>query len=275
VAGPIVLLTDFGLDDAYVGTMKGVILGVNPRATIVDLCHQVPPQNVAEGALLLAESYRYFPADSIFVAVVDPGVGSARRPIALRSPHGTFVGPDNGLFGGIARDFGVIAPPAGGRARLAGSYVAGVTLANAQYFLPRVSATFHGRDVFAPVAAHLSLGVALTALGPALSDLEILPSPAVERRPGELIGHVARVDRFGNAITDLVAADLAPFASPVVEVAGQQIVGISHHYAQRAGLIALVSSSDRLEIAVSGGNAAAALGLRAGDPVRVREGGTS
>lgn len=273
MSGPIVLLTDFGLDDAYVGTMKGVILGVNPRVTIVDLCHQIRPQNVAEGALLLAESYRFFPSETIFVAIVDPGVGGERRPIALGTPRGTFIGPDNGLLGTVARDFGVTAPAGGGRTTLRGTDVVGVTLANASYFLPRVSATFHGRDVFAPVAAHVSLGVPLAALGPLLSDLEILPTLPIERQPGEIVGHVVHVDRFGNAIADVAVADLAPFVTPIVEVAGQRIVGLSHHYAPGAGLIALIGSSDHLEIAVSGGSAAALLGLSVGDRVSVRERG--
>lgn len=271
MSGPIVLLTDFGLADAYVGTMKGVISRVNPNAPLVDLCHQVPPQGIAEGAYLLASSYRYFAPTAIFVAVVDPGVGSERRAIALRTSHGRFVGPDNGIFGLVAQDFGVPAPTHSCLAPLTGTGVVGVILANARYFLPRVSATFHGRDVFAPVAAHLSLGVPLAALGPPLRDLVVLPAPRPERRPGEIVGHVIHVDRFGNAITDVSAADLAQLPAPVVEVAGQRIVGLSHHYAERAGLLALIGSDDRLEIALSGASAATALGLRPGDPVIIRE----
>ena len=271
MAGPIVLLTDFGLDDAYVGTMKGVILRINPRVSIVDLCHQVAPYGIAEGAWLLASSYPYFAPDAIFVAVVDPGVGSERRAIALETPRGTFVGPDNGLFGPIVGDFGARAPAAGGRASLAGSPVEAVVLSDERYFLPRVSATFHGRDVFAPVAAHLSLGVPLAALGPPLVDLVVLPAPRPERRAGEILGHVLHVDRFGNAITDLTAADLQGLARPVIEAAGQRIVGLSHHYAERAGVLALLGSAGHLEIAVSGGSAAMALGLRVGDPVIARE----
>jgi S-adenosylmethionine hydrolase len=272
VAGPIVLLTDFGLADAYVGIMKGVILRVNPEATVIDLCHHISPQDVAGGALLLAESYRYFPESSIFVAVVDPGVGSARRAIGLSTPAGTFLGPDNGVLGLVARDFGAVSNASGDRADLAGSSIAGVTLSNPHYFLPRVSATFHGRDVFAPVAAHLAAGVPLAALGPPLVDLAIVPSPMAERQANRLVGHVRHVDHFGNAITDVTPTDLAGLAAPVVEVAGQRIAGLSHHYAERSGLLALVGSSERLEIAVNGGSAAATLGLKVGDLVVVREG---
>ncbi len=267
MAGPIALLTDFGLEDAYVGTMKGVILRINPSATIVDLCHQVAPQAIAEGAFLLATSYRYFASDAIFVAVVDPGVGSERRPIALKTPHGTFVGPDNGLFGLVASECGVAVPRDGGRASLAGSSVVGVVLAERRYFLPDVSATFHGRDIFAPVAAHLSLGTPLEALGPPLEEIVTLPVPRPERQGDRIVGHVAHVDRFGNLITDVTEADLESLAHPVIEVAGRRIAGISHHYAERAGVLALVGSSGRLEIAVNGGSAAAALGLRVGDSI--------
>lgn len=267
MAGPIALLTDFGLDDAYVGTMKGVILRINPTATIVDLCHAVAPQAVAEGAFLLATSYRYFAPETIFVAVVDPGVGSERRPIALRTPRGTFVGPDNGLFGMVVRDFGVAMPRDGGRASLGGSPVVGVVLAEERYFLPNVSATFHGRDIFAPVAAHLSLGTPVEALGPPLTDLITLPMPRPEHRGDRIVGHIVHVDRFGNLITDVTEDDLKQLISPVVEAAGQRIVGISHHYAERTGLLALVGSSGRLEIALNGGSAAITLGLHAGDSI--------
>jgi S-adenosylmethionine hydrolase len=271
MSGPIVLLTDFGLQDAYVGIMKGVILRINPSATIVDLCHAVAPQDVAEGALLLADSYRFFPADAIFVGVVDPGVGSARRAIALETPHGRFVGPDNGLFSGVVADFGVRLPALAGAAALQGSAVHGVALESRQFFLPQVSATFHGRDVFAPVAANLSLGVPFSALGPPLVDLVVLPTPKTELQSGLLRGQVIHLDHFGNAITNLEAADLASFRAPVVEVAGQQIVGLSQHYAERPGLLAHVDSSGRLEIALNGGNAAQVLGIRVGEPVTVRE----
>jgi len=272
VAGPIVLLTDFGLDDAYVGVMKGVILRIDPRAVIVDLCHQVAPQGIAEGAFLLASGYRYFDPGAIFVAVVDPGVGSERRPIALKTPHGAFVGPDNGLFGPIAEQFGARAMADAGRLSLTGSTLEGVTLANDRYFLPEVSATFHGRDVFAPVAAHLSLGVPLATLGPRLADLIALPAAGPEHRDGDLIGHVVHIDRFGNLITDLTGADLRHLARPVVLIAGQRIAEISHHYAERTGLLALVGSSGHLEIAKAGGSAAAVLGVGVADEVILREG---
>ena len=140
----ITLLTDFGGRDTYVGVMHGVIHGINPRATVVDLCHEVPPQDLRTAAFHLATAYRYFPAEAIHVVVVDPGVGSARRPMAVRASHGTFVAPDNGLLSPVlARE----------------PVEAIVELSNPEFWLMPVSATFHGRNVFAPVAAHLSLGV--------------------------------------------------------------------------------------------------------------------
>jgi len=268
---PIVLLTDFGLVDSYVGVMKGVILSINPVARIVDLSHAIAPQDVAAGARMLAESYRYFPAEAIFVGVVDPDVGSARRGVALRTPRGRFVGPDNGLFSDVLDDLGLVLPRGGGRLASRHPSVEAVTLENPVYFLPQVSRTFHGRDIFAPVAAHLSLGVPLGALGPSTEDLVGLARPAVEIRPDEVRGRVVQIDRFGNAITDIRSRHLTGIRAPVVLAAGQRIIGISSHYAEQVGLLALIGSSDHLEIALNGGDAATALGLRREDPIVVRE----
>ena len=268
MAGPIVLLTDFGDRDGYAGTMKGVVLGINPAATLVDLSHAIPPQDVAAGAFVLGTSYRYFPEGAIFVAVVDPGVGSARRAIALDVPPYTFVGPDNGLFSLVLTDY-AISSPVGGTVSLAGTGVTGVALENPAYFLATVSTTFHGRDVFAPVAAHRSLGVPLAALGPPLSDVVSLPTPRPVWQNGALVGQVIYVDRFGNAITNITRNDLSGFPLPVVEVAGLQIVGVRQQYAGGSGLLALIGSSDRLEIALNGGNAVTELGLGLATPVVV------
>ncbi|HLH72157.1 MAG TPA: SAM-dependent chlorinase/fluorinase [Chloroflexota bacterium] len=271
MAGPIVLLTDFGERDGYVGTMKGVILRINPSVTIVDLSHTIPPQDVTDGAFVLGTSYRYFPAGSIFVAVVDPGVGSERRAIALSAGAYTFVGPDNGLFTLVLADFAVPTPDGGGLASLMGTPVTGVVLEKSEYFLPTVSATFHGRDVFAPVAAHHSLGVPLAAFGPPLTEVVSLPSQRPRWENGALSGQVIHVDRFGNAITNITRAELARLTLPVVEVVGLQIVGLQHQYAGASGLLALIGSSDRLEIALNGGNAAVEFGLAVGTPVVVEE----
>ena len=163
--GPIVLATDFGTADGFVGVMKGVILSINPAARIVDLTHEIAPQNVRDAAFVLWSAYRYFPPTSIIVGVVDPGVGGDRRGVAVQTPRGIFVGPDNGIFSEL------LALPAA-KVR---------HIANTKLFLPNVSATFHGRDIFAPVAAHLAAGVAASRVGPLIAAALTLPSPVAVR----------------------------------------------------------------------------------------------
>jgi S-adenosylmethionine hydrolase len=281
----ITLTTDFGLADGYVGTMKGVILGIAPDACLVDITHQIAPQDVRQAAFVLYSAYPFFPSHAVHLVVVDPGVGSARRPIALRAPTGTFVGPDNGVFTYVlARE----------------PVEALVELADPRYRLPGVSHTFHGRDVFAPVAAHLATGVAMAALGPSISDPVTFPLPRLEIGSGAVAGEVLHADHFGNAITsigtlvwdgaELVletafrdagckkqgARRMEPTrfraSEAVVVVAGQEIVGVRHTYAEAepGEVLALVGSEGHLEIAVREGSAAQRLGLRPGDAVEVR-----
>lgn len=272
--GLIALLTDFGLDDPYVGIMKGVIARLNPAATVLDLCHGVRPQNVREGAFLLATALPYFPPGTVFVAVVDPGVGTARRPLALATPAGFFVGPDNGLLtwalpGGPT---GLETTPREGPLPPG---VRAVELTNPAYWLPTVSATFHGRDIFAPVAAHLARGVPLEDLGRPLDRILWLPRPRpVRRSDGTLEAHVLHIDRFGNLITDLEPADLRPLGPrPVFTVGSSQIVGLVRTYAEGQGLVALVGSSGHLEIALPNGSAARQTGLDLGAIIVVAPGG--
>lgn len=253
----VTLLTDFGHRDHYVGVLKGVLLARAPHVQIVDLCHEVQPQDVHGAALLLAASYRFFPCSTIHVVVVDPGVGTERRALAIATPAGRFVGPDNGVFSYVLDE-----QPA---ARV-------VELREARYWLPSVSQTFHGRDIFAPVAAALAAGVALDALGPPVADPVRLAVPGVEiLADGARRGAVVYVDRFGNLITNLRVADLPP-EPLVVEIGTHVIHGLSPHYAVAAPLVALVGSTGRLEIAVPRGDAAQALGLGVGAPVVVRSG---
>ncbi|MBI3966139.1 MAG: SAM-dependent chlorinase/fluorinase [Chloroflexi bacterium] len=251
----ISLLTDFGTRDPFVGVMKGVILGINPDVLLVDLTHGIPPQNVAAGAFALATSHAYLPAGSIHLAVVDPGVGSDRRGIAIQTARATFVGPDNGLFS-LAL------------AELAPEEYRAVALLEAKYWLPEVSATFHGRDIFAPVAACLSLGLPLEQLGPAVSDLVRLPVSTPRTLPdGIIVGHVLHVDRFGNAITNVRGSQVAFRA--LIAVGGAQIDELSRSYADGAELLALIGSTGYLEIAVKNGSAAERLGLTVGSEVLV------
>jgi len=255
----ITLTTDFGLEDAYVGVMKGVILGINPAASIVDLCHAIPPQDVRAAAFLLHTAWPYFPPGTIHVVVVDPGVGSQRRAIAVATEAATFLAPDNGVLSYVLAEV---------------KEAQAVHLTNQRYWLPQVSATFHGRDIFAPVAAHLSLGVPLTDLGEPLplGELVTFPLPRPARQSnGTWLGHVVHVDHFGNLVTDLEAGAIGDAQSVVIEVGGQRIVGVRHTY--REGVpgepMALIGSSGRLEIAVPGGHAARWLQAQIGDQVRL------
>jgi len=246
----ITLTTDFGLQDAYVGVMHGVILSIAPNARVVDLCHHVPPQDLVAGSLTLEAAIDVFPQGTIHVGVVDPGVGASRRAIALRTDHAVYVGPDNGLFTlPLQRD-----PPR-----------EAVELTNPDHHRPRVSATFHGRDIFSPVAAHLADGEPLANLGPplALESLRQLdlprPSPASD---GALVLAVLHADRFGNLITNLTRAAFdrwrgdTPPAAVTVHLGDTRIPGVATTFSDVAEgePVAYLGSSDRLEIAVRNGS---------------------
>lgn len=265
----ITLTTDFGLSDPYVASMKGVILSLNPQAVIVDVSHTVRPQRIEQGAFLLEAAHLHFPPQTIHVAVVDPGVGTGRRAIALRTGHGSFVGPDNGvLSAALPEEAREPAGEAGGPIRLPQD-VRAVALTNPRYHRLPVSDTFHGRDIFAPAAAHLSLGVPLAELGEPVGELFALPPFRARRRPdGSLGGHIVHVDVFGNLITDVRGEDL-PSGNVAVRVRGCQIAGVKQTYAEGEGPTALVGSWGFLEIALPGGSAAAELEADLGEPVIV------
>ena len=257
---PIVVLTDFGTRDGYPGIMRGVMLGIAPGSPIVDLTHAIPPQDVATGAWVLSTAWRYFPTGSVFLAVVDPGVGSARRAVALRAGERSFVGPDNGLFSLVTAQAPV---------------EAAVTLDNPQYQLPQPSATFHGRDIFAPAAAYLAAGVPLAALGSPLApeSLVSLALPAPRWEGDLLVGHVLHVDGFGNLITDFAG----PLADALLSLPGVSFTLGGATIADRAATFAagppgapfaLRDSSGHLAFAVRNGSAAATLGLARGSEVR-------
>lgn len=251
----VTLLTDFGLADPFVGIVKGVILGLSPEVECVDLTHDIPPQDILAGALALEAAVPYFPPGTIHLAVVDPGVGSERRPLAVEAGDHGFVGPDNGLFTFLWRRPGVRA----------------VACTNPAYHLPSVSRTFHARDLFAPVAAHLSLGVPLSRLGPPVEDPVEVPWP-VPRTAGDAEeGEVVYVDRFGNLVTNVTFPESRDGRAVAIEVAGVRIEGLAPHYgAVRAGDVgAIVGSTGRIEIFVNRGNARDRLGVGRGAPVRV------
>ena len=253
----ITLLTDFGTTDGYVGTMHGVILRINPAATVVDVCHEVPPQDIRATAFILSTVYPYFAADTIHVVVVDPGVGSTRRAIALQTARGLFVAPDNGVLSYVLSREPILQM---------------VQLTNDAYWLADRSNTFHGRDVFAPVAAHLSRGVSLRDLGCAVQNVVCSPiRDGYLAENGTIRGEVVHVDRFGNLITNLTRELLPPGQQLRVQIAGQEAHGLTESYAQtnEGELLALFGSSGYLEIAVRNGSAATVLRARPGTLVIV------
>ncbi len=281
----ITLTTDFGASDGYVGSMKGVILTIAPTARLVDITHHIAPQNVRQAAYVLHTAYPFFPPHTVHLVVVDPGVGSARRPIALRTPAGAFVGPDNGLFSYVMARQPVEAL---------------VELTDPRYRRPQVSHTFHGRDLFAPAAAHLAAGVPITALGPPVHDPVTLPPPRLEIGGETINGEVLYTDHFGNVVTSigrLTWSDGELVLEPAFQEAGgrkqetgggrrarfqaqdvtvfaggQEIGDVRRTYAEvePGKTLTLVGSEGYLEIAVREGSAARRLGLRPGDTVTVQ-----
>ena len=272
--GPaITLLTDFGLGDTYVGAMKGVLLGINPQTTLVDLTHDVRPQDILQGAFLLGTAWRYFPAGTIHVAVVDPGVGTERKALLLQGHGHAFLAPDNGLLSFVLPRDGV-GPSAfhSYTSRVPQGFEA-YALTNPRYWHHPVSATFHGRDVFAPVAAHLSLGVAAEDLGEPVDALARLAIPVPRWQGDRLVGHVLHIDRFGNVVTSMPAEAVPGGHDGVeVEVRGTRVRGLTSTYAADEGLAALIGSHGYLEIALTNGSAAEVLGVSVGDEVTVTRG---
>jgi S-adenosylmethionine hydrolase len=254
----IALLTDFGTVDPWVGVMKGVLATRAPDARVVDLTHGIPPQNVLAGALVLRYALPFFPPGTVHLAVVDPGVGSERRPLCVETPREVLVGPDNGLLS---------------LAAAAAPSVRAYHLKEGRFFPPPQSATFHGRDVFAPVAAALATGVRPHELGPEITDMHRLHVPEPRRDAGTLRGEVIYVDHFGNLITNVPQSLLATF--PVkpssISIRSVRVAGISPSYAAVSSgqPVAVVNSWNHLEIAVRDGSAAAALGAGIGDEVLV------
>ena len=256
----LTLTTDFGVKDGFVGTMKGIIWGICPSVQIADISHSIIPQNVLEGAFVLWRAYPFFPAGSVHVAVIDPGVGTLRRPMAARLGEHYFVGPDTGLFTPIYED-----------AERNGWPMEMVHLTNKKYFLAQVSHTFHGRDIFAPVGAALANGVPLADLGPAITDPVRLSMPKSEKTLTGWRAHVMVVDIFGNLTTDLPASALEGQESVLFRLLGQEVRGLvdSYGHEQPGSLVALIDSQDFVEIATVNGNAAKVLGAQTGDIVEV------
>lgn len=316
----ITMTTDFGERDGYVGTMKGVIFTLLPHAVVVDISHEIAPQQIHDGAFIIYRAYRYFPASAIHIAVVDPGVGTSRRPIALVTRHGTFIGPDNGIFTYVLRAeqgtmqslemdnrpawvggmWGIAPNWAGeeveegdqplpevngpGESHVAegGGLPRAYHLTVQDYWLSSVSNTFHGRDIFSPVAAHLASGAHIERMAEpvSLDSLVSLPVSAPRifqtARNTTMVGQIVYVDHFGNIITNLPDRLLGPLledsvATPVIEVGAYHIRGLANSYGDvREGqALALIGSERLLEIAVRNASAAHRMKVRIGDPVRI------
>lgn len=255
----ITLVTDFGLQDGYVGAVKGVILGICPRARVIDISHMVPPGDVRSAAYVLRSAYPHFPPGSVHLGVVDPGVGSSRKAIAIQAGPHTFVGPDNGLFSWVLH-----CEP-GWKCR---------SLENEHIWRPEVSKTFHGRDIFGPVAAYLANGFSFAEIGPVHCPI-MLDWVRVSASNGGLLGEVIHVDRFGNAVTNVRDPDMDaawPRGEWCVLTGGWHVEGLVGTYAEgpKGTPVALVGSSGHIEIAVNGGDASQLLGISPGDPVIVK-----
>lgn len=255
----ITLLTDFGTRDPYAAVMKGVALSLNPDAALVDLTHEVPPQDIVAGAFILAEATPYFPPGTIHLAVVDPGVGTQRRALAARARGCFWVGPDNGIFHLVFQE---------------SDDVDIVSLENPRYFREAVSPTFQGRDIFAPVAAHLSLGTALSDFGPPIANPAVLPWPQPVFTPEAVRGEIVYVDGFGNLLSNIKGNDLMAWIgekSYVVILGSLTLEGLSRTYGDvlSGRFLALIGSHGYLEIACAQGNAARRLGVGKGRSLAV------
>ncbi len=236
----ITLTTDFGVDDYYVGSMKGVILGINNEALLTDITHGIPKYDIFKAAYTLQGFYKYFPKDSIHVVVVDPGVGSERKPVIIQTQEGMFIGPDNGVFSFVLKE---------------SKSVNVFEITNSKFMLEDLSSTFHGRDIFAPVAAHLSLGVDIQDFGEALKNPISLEIGEPELKGDEIVGEVISVDSFGNLITN-IPGDLLKGNSKV-QVGEFVIDTVANTYQdiKKGKLLAIIGSSGFLEISVNQGSA--------------------
>lgn len=262
----ITLLTDFGTEDEYAGVMKGVMLSVYPDAAIVDITHAIDPQDIVQAAYTLESAYKYFPKGTVHVVVVDPGVGSDRAVLAAKTDGYIFLAPDNGILTVLADEKGMDTI---------------VRVENSAYFLKSVSQTFHGRDIFAPVAAHIAKGLEITELGTCLNETDIVrlsvPKAYLSDK-GELVGTVISADRFGNLITNIDSKALEPFFKadmkkmPEFHIGKGKIAGLSRSYASvpKGTPLAILGSRGYLEISVNCGNAQNDFGVEKGDTVRIR-----
>jgi S-adenosyl-L-methionine hydrolase (adenosine-forming) len=269
----ITLTTDFGLNDGYVAAMKGVIYSINPEATVVDISHNIEPHNIREAAFIFSTAYNFFPSYTVHLVVVDPGVGTNRRAIILKTPKAHFVAPDNGVLSYVIDTLSPQPMPNSGRVTL-GADAQVYAITKSEFWRQPVSRTFHGRDIFAPIAARLSLGMMAFSLGDRVDTVTTLPIPHPHRTADTATGQVMHIDNFGNLITNIQENIVITTGQPVnINICDHTIRGLVPTYAEGKGLIALFGSSGYLEISLPNANAAAFLKAGIGDEVTVKPGG--
>ncbi len=252
--GIITLCTDFGTSDPYVGIMKGVILGVNPEARIVDITHEIDPQDIREAAFTVHDYWHYFPAGTVHIVVVDPTVGSSRRPIVVASGGHFFVGPDNGVFSLVATEASEVR-----------------VIENRDLMRKEISATFHGRDIFSPVGGHLSRGTAPSSLGAAIADPVVLDDIHPVITAEKMTGDIARFDHFGNAITNIRSEEFASYVKGApyrISVNELSFTSLSRSYFE-GDMTCLTGSSGYIEFGIFRGNFRTMTGARTRDPVTI------
>jgi S-adenosyl-L-methionine hydrolase (adenosine-forming) len=256
----LTLTTDFGLKDGNVGVMKGVIWGIAPRCRIADISHQISPQNVREAALILVRSSLYFPPETVHVVVVDPGVGTERRPIAAQLGGQNYIAPDNGVLTLLLE-----------KAEKKGDVIKFIHLDNPRFWRPDVSHVFHGRDIFAPTGAHLAAGVPLVEMGTAIVDPVRIDFPQPIPRKNGFHGEIIHIDHFGNLSTNIRIEDMGWIEHIQIELGGVQIPGLYHTFGELSSgeLMALYGSTGSLIISEVNGSAAARLNAKVGDPVEI------
>ena len=259
-SGIIALITDFGSRDWYVAAMKGVILSIFPAAVLVDISHDIKAGKVRAGSFILEQCYREFPAETIFVAVVDPGVGTERIPVAVKADSRIFVGPDNGLFGFLTN-------------RSNESSVEIRQITNTEFFKEKPSRTFHGRDIFAPAAAHLACGKSFSSIGPLCETLSEIRRPAKDILAGAMV-EILHIDHFGNTILDFTTEEIPEGAQgkDLTIICNGRSLPFTGTYAEvdHGHALACFGSGGHLEIAVNGGNAAKHLCLKVGDKIEIK-----
>jgi len=264
----ITLTTDFGLSDAYVAEMKGVILGINPDVHFVDICHTIKPQNISQAAFVLHTAYRFFPERTIHLVVVDPGVGSDRHAVLLHTSFADFIAPDNGVLSYIVQE--VSEKPVTGEAVNLKKGTTAISLTNSTYWRERVSSTFHGRDIFAPIAAHLSMGRSPEDFGVKLDTMVTIPLLYPHKTQNGMTGHIIHIDSFGNLITNFKEQDL-PGKNIIISVGGKRIHGLSRTYQDSPGLLSLIGSHGYLEISLKNGSASDFLGVGTGYQIKISQ----